>query len=161
MPFFPQYHKSVVSRRSYLQGQRTCINHQGELSSLDQLSSNSSPHQNHVEGLLKCRSLGPTIGFWFSRPGEWPENAFLTRSPLMLMLLVPASHFENHRPRQLKLSFWVSFSQAFFKFNVHMCHLEIPLTGLDSVGLGGFRYCVSSQLSGHASAAWSSSGLEE
>ena len=34
------------------------------------------------------------------------------------------------------VSLWVLFSQCISKFNVHVNHLEIPLTGSDSVGLG-------------------------
>ena len=55
MSLIPQYHLSVVSRHSFLQEQRRCVNQQGELSSLNPWYSNSRLHQNHLKGSLKSR----------------------------------------------------------------------------------------------------------
>lgn len=51
---------------------------------------------SHLEGLLKCRLLGPAQRVSYSRGLGWGlKFAFLT-SLQMLMLLVRGSHFENY-----------------------------------------------------------------
>lgn len=60
--------------------------------SLDQQISMINVHQNHTEGLL-----GPSSGAYDSADqGEAQDPVFLSRSQVMLLLLVCGPHFEYH-----------------------------------------------------------------
>lgn len=63
----------------------------------DQWLSSFSIHQNHLEGLLRHRLLGPTTKVSDSLGQERGIRIkFLTSSQMMLMVLVQGPQFENH-----------------------------------------------------------------
>ena len=133
---------------SFLQVQRTCINHHGALISLDQWFSNSTCIRITWKA---CESSGSWVPPWmFDSVGLWwgLRMCISNKAARCAGAAGPRTTFETHRPGTwMCVSLWVLFSQGFSKFNVHVNHLEIPLTGSDSVGLGRLpRFCLGSSL---------------
>lgn len=62
---------------------------------LPQRFSNIIRYKNHLQALLKPRSVGPTLGFWFSRSGVRPIICISHIFQPMLQWLKLGSHFEN------------------------------------------------------------------
>lgn len=70
-----------------------------QISILQQWFSHLSMHWNYLEGMLKCRLLGPIPSFWFTRSDVGGGlRICISNIQKMLMLLVLESQFGNHCP---------------------------------------------------------------
>lgn len=155
MSLIPWYHRSVVSRCSFFQVQRTCINHKGKLGSLNQWSSNSSLHQNHLEGLLKCRVLGPHYKFLIQLVWGGAWKCISNQIPTNANAADPRITFWD-RPRQLNV-FIILGSLQRGLLKIKCAYVSPGVTfNWSWFSRPGSLQIVSSQLSGDAKAALSS-----